>query len=116
MEFVRSRSSALSIIPLLPRLAWEARDQEKWIPVFRPIARQILVYDHACQARSLRSGLIVIYVAEGRMRALSGRNTDLNEYFLLRQRALTRPSGTLSHCFATGEGERGRSLRELDMR
>jgi hypothetical protein len=24
----------------------QARDQEKWIPVFRPIARQYVIFDH----------------------------------------------------------------------
>src|SRR5205823_1308145 len=37
---------------------------------------------------------------------------ELNERSLLRQRALTRPSGTFSHCFATGEGE---NLGGLDL-
>ena len=52
-------------------------------------------------------------VAEGRMRALSRNLPSLNEYSVLGQRALTRPSGTLSHCFATGEGGALGQLEEV---
>jgi hypothetical protein len=49
-------------------------------------------------------------VAEGRMRALSRRKLEFQKHLLCRQRALTRPSGTLSHCFATGEGKNWRRM------
>jgi len=33
-----------------PALAGQARDQEKWMPVFRPIARQAWDFDHVIRS------------------------------------------------------------------
>jgi hypothetical protein len=49
-------------------------------------------------------------VPEGRMRALPRSLRGFQGLLCCRQRALSRPSGTLSHCFATGEGENWRRL------
>ena len=37
--------------------------------------------------------------------SLSVKSNVLEMLFSVKERALTRPSATLSHCFATGEGE-----------